>query len=162
MMLRRCVIHPAKPAPLHRLVRRHLLSSTVNAKAAGMIAREWSGQLDTKTITGLARFTYLASITHGERTTKPFLVHGVTARELHAAHHHPKQLPALEAAIAKTTRREPIAQTLATHEQHDQNIRQAVEALRKRRLTNGRQPSERRRSHGRTIRTTIPPHEVER
>ena len=109
--------------------RSHLLSSTVNAKAAAMIAREWAGQLDAKIITGLARYTYLASITHGERTTKPFLVHGVTARELHAKHHHPEQLPALEAAIRQTTRRKSITQTLATHEQHDQNIRQAVEAL---------------------------------
>jgi hypothetical protein len=109
--------------------RSHLLSSTVNAKAAAMIAREWAGHLDAKTITGLARFTYLASVTHGERTTKPFLVHGLTARELHAAHHHPEQLGALEAAIQTTTRRESIAQTLATHEQHDQNIRQAVETL---------------------------------
>jgi hypothetical protein len=109
--------------------RSHLLSSTVNAKSAGMIAREWQGQLDAKTITSLARYTYLASITHGERTTKPFLVYGVTARELHPEHYHPEQLPALEAAIQTTTRREPIAQTLATHEQHDQNIRRAVEAL---------------------------------
>jgi hypothetical protein len=142
--------------------RSHLLSSTVNAKAAGMIAREWQGQLDAKVITGLARYTYLASITHGERTTKPFLVHGLTARELHAAHHHPEQLEDLEAAIAKTTRREPVAQTLATHEQHDKNIRQAVEALRKRRLTSESGSSERRRSHGRTIRTTIPTQETER
>jgi hypothetical protein len=109
--------------------RSHLLSSTVNAKAAAMIAREWAGQLDPRIITSLARYTYLASITHGERTTKPFLVHGLTARELHAEHHHPEQLPALEAAIRQTTRRESITQTLATHEQHDQNIRQAVEAL---------------------------------
>jgi hypothetical protein len=109
--------------------RSHLLSSTVNAKAAAMIAREWAGQLDSKTITGLARYTYLASITHGERTTKPFLVHGLTARELHAEHHHPEQLPALEAAIQTTTRRESIKATLATHEHHDQRIRQAVEVL---------------------------------
>jgi hypothetical protein len=130
--------------------RSHLLSSTVNAKAAGMIAREWQGQLDAKVITGLARYTYLASITHGERTTKPFLVHGVTARELHAEHHRPDQLDDLEAAIAKTTRREPVAQTLAAHEQHDHNIRQAVEALRR--------PSDSDRqvvSGGRTIRATI-------
>jgi hypothetical protein len=115
--------------------RSHLLSSTVNAKAASMIAREWGGQLDAKIATGLARYTYLASITHGERTTKPFLVHGVTARELHAEHHHPEQLPALEAAIQTTTRRESIAATLATHEHHDQNIRQAVEALHRDRST---------------------------
>lgn len=134
--------------------RSHLLSSTVNAKAASMIAREWAGQVDSKTITSLARYTYLASITHGERTTKPFLVRGVTARELHAEHYHPEQLPALEAAIRQATRRESIAQALATHEQHDQNIRQAVEAL----LTNS-QPTDGAEnttiSSGRTIYAAI-------
>ncbi len=130
--------------------RSHLLSSTVNAKAAGMIAREWTGQLDAKTITGLARYTYLASITHGERTTKPFLVHGVTARELHAEHHHPEQLPALEAAIQTTTRRESIAQALATHENHDQRIRKAVEALHRAPTAQGE-----RVSRGRTIPTPV-------
>ncbi len=110
--------------------RSHLLSSTVNAKAAAMIAREWGGQLDPKIITGLARYTYLAQVTQGERTTKPFLVHGLTARELHGQHHHPEQLPALEAAIGQRTSSQPIATALATHEQHDQNIREAVEKLR--------------------------------
>ncbi len=133
--------------------RSHLLSSTVNARAAGMIAREWGGQLDAKIITGLARYTYLASITHGERTTKPFLVHGITARELHAEHHNPEQLPALEAAIQATTRREPIAATLATHEHHDQNIRQAVEAL------HSSQTNTDPVSHGRTIQPGIPDEE---
>jgi hypothetical protein len=128
--------------------RSHLLSSTVNAKAAAMIAREWGGQLDSKIITGLARYTYLASITRGERTTKPFLVHGITARELHAEHHHPDQMPALEAAIQNTTRRQPIAETLAAHEDHDQNIRQAVEALPGKDHTSKRDPI----SRGRTIR----------
>jgi hypothetical protein len=117
--------------------RSHLLSSTVNAKAASMIAREWGAQIDAKVITGLARYTYLASITHGERTTKPFLVHGLTARELHAEHYHPEQLPALEAAIQSRTRRETISATLATHEQHDQNIRQAVETLTRDETTGG-------------------------
>jgi hypothetical protein len=57
--------------------RSHLLSSTVNARAAGMIAGEWAGQLDAKTTTG----------------------------------------------------RQPVAETLAAHEHHDQRIREAVKAL---------------------------------
>ncbi len=134
--------------------RSHLLSSTVNAKAAGMIAREWAGQLDGKVITGLARYTYLASITHGDRATKPFLVHGVTARELHAEHYHPEQLGDLEAAIGKTTRREPVAQTLAAHEQHDRNIRHAVEALR-RQSSGGSESGGQSASRGRTIHASI-------
>ncbi len=108
--------------------RSHLLSSTVNAK--------------------------VASITHGERTTKPFLVHGLTARELHAQHHHPEQLPDLEAAIQTTTRRESVAATLATHQHHDQNIREAVETLNtSSQLSNG--PESERVSRGRTIHAPI-------
>jgi hypothetical protein len=133
--------------------RSHLLTSTVNAKAAGMIAREWAGQLDPKTLTGLARYTYLASITHGERTTKPFLVHGITARDLHAAHHHPEELPQLEAAIEQTAPRQPIATTLTAHEKHDEKIRQAIETLHE----GGRERDP--VSHGRTIRPATPPEE---
>lgn len=107
--------------------RSHLLSSTVNAKAAGMIAREWGGQLQPNIITNLARYTYLASITHGNRTTKPFLIHGITARDLHGQHHHPDRLPDLQAAIQKTTPRQPISQTLTEHADHEQNIRAAIE-----------------------------------
>ena len=92
-----------------------------------MIAREWGGQLDPKIITGLARYTYLAQVTQGERTSKPFLVHGLTARDLHRDHHHPEQLPALQAAIGQRTSSQPITDALATHERHDQNIREAVE-----------------------------------
>jgi len=138
--------------------RSHLLSSTVNAKAAGMIAREWGGQLDPKIITGLARYTYLAQVTQGERTAKPFLVHGVTARDLHGEHHHPEQLPALEAAIEQRTSSQPITDALATHEQHDQNIREAVEKLRS---TASRSEHD-SGSQGRTLDVGLPMAEVDR
>jgi hypothetical protein len=105
--------------------RSHLLTSTVNAKAAGMIAKEWTGQLDAKTITGLARFTYLASITHGPRTSKPFLVHGLTTRELHGEHHHPEQVADLDALIQHTTQGDT---STVDGQAHEQNIRQAIEA----------------------------------
>jgi hypothetical protein len=131
--------------------RSHLLTSTVNAKAAAMIAREWSGQLDPKTLTSLGRYTYLASITHGEQTTKPFLVHGITARELHAEHHHPERLSQLNAAIQKTAPPQPIATALAAHEKHDEKIRQAVEALQRNHAAK-HDPV----SHGRTIHLAAP------
>src|SRR5579884_2052892 len=50
--------------------RSHLLSTTVNAKAAQMIAREWAGQIDSDVVMRLARFTYLAQVTIGQRVTK--------------------------------------------------------------------------------------------
>jgi len=135
--------------------RSHLLSATVNAKAAAMIAREWGNQLQPNVITGLERFTYLASITHGPRTTKPFLVRGLTARDLHADHHHPDQLPDLQAAIEKTTPRQPIAQTLAEHADHEQNIHNAIETSH----TQTREGEADTVSHGLTIQPLSPTEE---
>ncbi len=90
-----------------------------------MIAKEWAGQLDAKTITGLARYTYLASITHGPRASKPFLVHGLTTHELHGEHHHPEQVADLDALIQQTTKGDT---STVDGQAHEQNIRQAIEA----------------------------------
>jgi hypothetical protein len=107
--------------------RSHLLTTTVNAKAAGLLAREWGGDPTPQTVTQLARYTYLASVTLGERTTKPFLVHGVPARELHAAHRHPDRVRELDHAIDETSNRRPVSQTLAALDGHDQRIREHLE-----------------------------------
>jgi hypothetical protein len=107
--------------------RSHLLTTTVNAKAAALLAREWGGDPTPQTVTQLARYTYLASVTLGERTTKPFLVHGVPARELHAAHRHPDRVGDLEHAIDETSNRRPVSETLAALDGHDQRIREHLE-----------------------------------
>src|SRR3954454_692335 len=75
--------------------RSHLLSTTVNAKAARMIVAEWGTPPAPEVLTRLDRYTYLASVTHATKVSRPFLVHGVPARELHADHHHPEAIPAL-------------------------------------------------------------------
>ena len=49
----------------------------------------------------------------------------------------PRAAPRPRSSDPATTRRESIAATLATHEHHDQNIRQAVEALNKSRQLSG-------------------------
>src|SRR2546421_580275 len=61
----------------------------------------------------LQRYTFLASVTHGTQVSRPFLVHGIAARELHADHHHPDRVPTLQAAIDRTARRRPITSALA-------------------------------------------------
>jgi hypothetical protein len=127
--------------------RSHLLTSAVNAQAAAMIAREYSGQLDPQIISGLERYTYLASVTHGNRTSKPFLVQGMTARELHGEHYHPEQLPDLQDAIAQTASPLSVSERLAAFEEHDQRILQAVQELLARRAA---KPGE-TRSQGRSI-----------
>lgn len=114
--------------------RSHLATTAVNAKAAGLLAREWGGEPTPSTITQLARYTYLASVTLGDRTSKPFLVHGVRARDLHADAHHPDRVGALERAIDATTARRPVDAVLAGLDQHDDRI---LQALRERRPVPG-------------------------
>jgi len=108
--------------------RSHLLTTTVNAKAAGLLAREWGGEPTPQTVTQLQRYTYLASVTLGPRASKPFLVHGVAAAELHAAHRHPDQVGELEQAITEHGGRRPVAETLAALDGHDERIRTHLEA----------------------------------
>jgi len=102
--------------------RSHLLTTTVNAKAAGLLAREWGGDPAPQTVTQLERYTYLASVTLGARTTKPFLVRGVPAAELHREHRHPGQLGELERAITKHGGRHPVRETIAALDEHDERI----------------------------------------
>jgi len=102
--------------------RSHLLTTTVNAKAAALLAREWGGDPTPQTVTQLDRYTYLASVTVGARATKPFLVRGVPAAELHAEHRHPDGLGALEQAITEHGRRRPVKETIAALDDHDQRI----------------------------------------
>lgn len=116
--------------------RSHLLTTTVNAKAAGLLAREWGGDPAPQTVTQLERYTYLASVTVGTRASKPFLVHGVPAAELHAAHRHPDKLPELEEAIDEHTNRRPVPETLAALDEHDERIRRHL--TQRRRDDNGR------------------------
>lgn len=107
--------------------RSHLLTTTVNAKAAGLLAKEWGGDPTPQTVTQLERYTYLASVTLGARTTKPFLVRGIPAAELHQAHRHPDGLPELERAITEHGGRQPVAETVAALDAHDERILRHLE-----------------------------------
>lgn len=102
--------------------RSHLSSTTVNAKAAQMIAREWAGQIEPEILTRLERFTYLSQVTLGARMSKPFLVRGVTARELHAEHHTDPATAGPAGNPAVQCR--PIEQTLKLVEAHDERIKE--------------------------------------
>ncbi len=108
--------------------RSHLLTTTVNAKAAAWLSREYGGVPDPQTITRLARYTYLASVTIAERASDPFLVHGLTAHELHARHHHPEQLTDLDQAIDTGVGRAPVQQTLASLDTHERRIVEHLQA----------------------------------
>ena len=102
--------------------RSHLLTTTVNAKAAALLAREWGATPAPETVTRLERYSYLATVTLNGETTTPFLVHGIPASVQHATAHHPDAVTDLDAAIATNTRRAPVTETLARLDTLDQRI----------------------------------------
>lgn len=63
--------------------RSHLLTTALDASAAGQIAREWAGRIEPQTIVNLDRFTFLASVTFDGHPTPPFLLHGVPVTDLY-------------------------------------------------------------------------------
>lgn len=114
------------PATLNAVTtnRSHLATMAVNAKAAALLTREWGGEPQPATVTKLPRYTYLAQITRGARTSAPFLVGGVTARALHVAAHHPERVPELDATIDRVAGRVPVEEAIAGLDTHDARIAQ--------------------------------------
>jgi hypothetical protein len=112
------------PATLNAVTtnRSHLMTTALNAKAAGLLVREWAETIDPAVITRLHRYTFLASVTLNGRASAPFLLEGVSADELHEPEQDPAALGALDEAIDRTSGREPVADTLARLDEHDQRI----------------------------------------
>lgn len=104
--------------------RSHLFTTAVNATAARLLARECGKAIEPETITRLARYTYLASVTLAGETSPPFLVRGVPLEDLWPD--EPDETAALQAAIEATTGRWPVRATLDALEDHDERILQAL------------------------------------
>jgi hypothetical protein len=102
--------------------RSHMHSTTVNAKAARKISAEWGTPPAPEVLGRLERFTYLASVTLGREVSPPFLVHGIPAAELHAAHRHPDDVTLLDETIDRTARRQPVQERLAKVDGHPSRI----------------------------------------
>jgi hypothetical protein len=113
------------PATLNAITtnRSHLMTTALNAKAAGLLTREWGGAVEPETVTNLHRYTFLASVTLDGEPSPPFLVHGVPADELHPPTGDRRNLAALEEAIDQTSGRAPVTETLDRLEVHDERIR---------------------------------------
>lgn len=146
--------------------RSHLASTTVNAKAAQMIAKEWSGQLEPALLTRLERFTYLTQVTLGTHASKPFLVHGVLAHELHKeqpAERAPGQQRARPTSVKRQGKQTPVEcrevrKTLKLVETHDARIRHWLEEHRPARERNHEGRSHSSPAGGtRIVQTSRPP-----
>ncbi|HEU4705585.1 MAG TPA: hypothetical protein VFS64_00160 [Solirubrobacterales bacterium] len=102
--------------------RSHLLTTALNSKGAGLLARELGGEVGAETIGQLARFRSLASVTLDGEISRPFRLAGVPVEELFPEERHPENVPLLDAAIDRSLARLPIAETLARLDRHPQEI----------------------------------------
>jgi hypothetical protein len=92
--------------------RSHLVTTALNAKGAGLLARELGGELDAETVTRLPRFHSLASVTLDGEISRPFRLAGTPVEELFPVECRPEHVPLLDAAIDDATGRAPVAETL--------------------------------------------------
>lgn len=102
--------------------RSHLVTTALNSKGAGLLARELGGEVSAETIGQLARFHSLASVTLDGEISRPFRLAGVPVEELFPDERHPEDVPLLDAAIDRSLRRAPVAETLARLDRHPQEI----------------------------------------
>ncbi|HEU4461779.1 MAG TPA: hypothetical protein VFR75_04210, partial [Solirubrobacterales bacterium] len=102
--------------------RSHLVTTALNAKGAGLLARELGGDLDAETISQLPRFHSLASVTLDGEISRPFRLAGVPVEALFPDECHPERLSQLDAAIDRSLRRAPVAETLDRLDRHPQEI----------------------------------------
>jgi hypothetical protein len=113
--------------------RSHLLTTALNAKGAGLLARELGGDLDAETIAQLPRFHSLASVTLDGEISRPFRLHGAPVEELFPDDCHPEDLGLLDAAIDSNTQRVGVAETLDRLDRHPQEIVKHLRAGRRQR-----------------------------
>jgi hypothetical protein len=121
--------------------RSHLVTTALNAKGAGLLARELGGNLDAETIGQLPRFHSLASVTLDGEISRPFRLAGVPVEELLPDKCQPKRLPQLDAAIDRSIGRVPVAETLDRLDRRPQEIAKNLAAPRRQRgrASGGRQ-----------------------
>lgn len=106
----------------------HIQATALNARAAGLIAKEWGGRPNPAALTGLPRFRFLSQVTHAGEISKPFSVRGLQAEDLFGPG-RPDQVGELESAIDITGGRRPAADVLGELDSLDSEIRDALERL---------------------------------
>jgi hypothetical protein len=62
--------------------RSHLLASTLNSHAAGLITKEWGRRVNPEALTKLERFRFIAQVTHQGRLSAPFALSGVRVEDV--------------------------------------------------------------------------------
>lgn len=62
--------------------RSHLIASTLNSHAAGLITKEWGRGVSPEALTKLERFRFIAQVTHEGRLSAPFALGGVRVEDV--------------------------------------------------------------------------------
>jgi hypothetical protein len=124
--------------------RSHLLTTALNAKGAGLLAREFGRDLDPEVIAQLPRFHSIASVTLDGEISQPFRLHGAPVEELFPDDCHPDELPVLDAAIDRNTKRLPVTETLHRLDRHPAEIVKHLRDGGRSRTIDGKQPLGRR------------------
>ncbi len=107
--------------------RSHLITTALNAHAAGMIAREWGGDPPASAIIGLPRRTFIAQVTHKGQLTRPFLFGNESVETAFAESFHPEALTETQPTIDTASGRTPAAETVGALDFLDERIRQHLE-----------------------------------
>ena len=107
--------------------RSHLITTALNAHAAGLIAREWGGDPPASAIIGLPRRTFIAQVTHNGKLTRPFLFGNESVESAFAGAFHPDALAEVQPTIDAASGRTPAAETVGALDFLDERIRQHLE-----------------------------------
>ena len=102
--------------------RSHVMSTVVSHESASVLAKEWAGLVEPTTITRLARYHFLASVTLGGEVTPPFLVRGMPLEEAWGDVARPEDVGRMEKVVDQTMRRRPVGDVLADLETLDERI----------------------------------------
>jgi hypothetical protein len=111
--------------------RSHLITTALNAHAASLIAREWSGDPPASAITGLPRRTFIAQVTHHGQLTRPFLLSNESVEEHFAQACKPDAIADVQPVIDEASGRTAAAETVKELDTLDERIKRALEGEKK-------------------------------
>ncbi len=103
--------------------RSHLITTALNAHAAGLIAREWGGDPPASAITSLPRRTFIAQVTHQGQLTHPFLFANESVQEHFGDAFKPNAIGDIQPTIDQASGRAEAAETISALDTLDERIK---------------------------------------
>src|SRR6185437_15146819 len=106
----------------------HTWATALNSPGAAVMAKEWGGRPAPAALTGLSRFRFLAQVTNGGETSRPFAVGGLQAEELFGTGGDADRVAELDAAIDENGGGRSAAEVVAELDDLDDRIYEALRA----------------------------------